>query len=131
MKALVFVVTILSSPLVFATVQHYQIDSKIFVDGKLVSSPRVITNANEVAEISQVSENSKNELRMRVVASDMTNEHVKDGILMKFDVSYTINGRTIKSSPQILAKTGQPASIEVGDETGKPAMKIELTATRK
>lgn len=131
MKFLILIVAIFNSQFASAAPQHYQIESKIFVDGKLISSPRVISNSNEPAEITQNSENPKSQLRMKVVASDLTNENVKNGILMKFDVSYFANGRTIKSSPQILAKAGELSSIEVGSDDGMPAMKIEVTASRK
>ena len=128
MKALVFVIAMLAAPIAFATAQQYQLDSKVFVNGKLISSPRLTTNANESAEITQHSDIPISDLRMKVIASDMTNENVKNGILMKFDVSYLVNGRTIKSTPQILAKAGEPATIEVGDKGS--TMKIEVTATR-
>ncbi len=131
MKLLTTLAGVLFLSSALAATEHYQIDSKIFVGGKLVSAPRLVTNPNEAAEIKQVSDDKKETLMIKVVASDVTNEHVSNGILMKFDVSYTANGKTINSSPQILANSGEPASIEVTALDGKPAMKLEVTANRK
>lgn len=129
MKALFFLIALVTAPIAFAATQHYQLDSKVFVDGKLISSPRLTVYANEAAEIKQHLDSPASELRMKVIASDVTNENVQNGILMKFDVSYLTGGRTIKSSPQIIAKAGEPATIEVGNK--ERTVKIEVIATRK
>src|SRR5258707_908767 len=106
MRRFCSVIAVLTSTAVFAVPKHYRINSQLFIDGKLVSSPQVIANAGEPAEIMQVSENPHKEVKMKVVATSLSNENIRDGILLKFDVEYISGSRTVKSSPQILAKSG-------------------------
>lgn len=104
--------------------------TQVYVDGALISSPKIISNSGETAKITQVSENPHRELSVKVVATEAPSSSA-NAILMKFDVSYVANGKTVKASPQIIARAGEPASIEVGPVAGKPEMKLTVTATRQ
>lgn len=120
----------LCASVTFASTKHFRIAAEIYVDGKLVSTPRVVTNADESAEINSVSENPHQELKLKVVASDDTTK-VRDGIRMKFDVEYFDGFKTVKSSPKIVAKPGSESTIYVGNSKLAQGVEMKFVATRE
>ena len=128
MKLLVLFFAFLTSLFSFAATQSYQITTKFFVDGKLVSSPRITTLPGEAAEVSQHSDDSPDNIKIKVIATDLSNDKVKDGILMKFDIVYQNGARILKASPEILAASGSDADITIGDKKGE--IQLKVTAIR-
>lgn len=114
-----------------ATPNTYRIDSQLFIDGKLISSPKIITNAGESAELTQVGNNPNDKLSFKVVPEDFNNDKIKDGILMKFNIEYIYGSRSVKSSPQIIAKSGSEASISIGKMQNKEEVLLKVIATRE
>ena len=131
MKGFVLFFAALFSFTTFASTNHYHINAKIFIDGKLVASPHIVTLENEEAEINQVSENPHKEMKMRVIASDTGNEQVKDDILMKFHVQYLSDTRIVESNPQVLAKAGSEATIRIGDRQGDRDIQMKVVVSRE
>ena len=130
-----FLVT-LTSMTAAAASNAYMISAQIFINDKLVKSPRIVTLAGEPAEISQVSEktnsNESQKFRMKVVATEVNNETIQDGILMKFEVESVTDTHTFKSTPQVLTKAGSEATISIGDTTtSKDKMFMKVIATRQ
>ncbi len=89
------------------------------------------TNKGLPAEVSQVSEDSKEKMNMKVIVSDLSNEKIKDGILMKFDIEYSRGDQTIRSSPEILAKSGSEAMVSVGKTQTQEEVTLKVIATRE
>ncbi len=131
MKIFILSSVALISSIAIAATKHYRIETQILVDGQLVSSPKVITNGDKATEISQISENPHKELRMKIIASDLTSDKVKDGILIKFDVEYVSGSKVVKASPQVLAKAGSEATIEIGNPESHQNLKMKIVATRE
>ena len=114
----------------FAGTKSFDVKAQVSINGKLISSPHIITKPNELASISQKGDNNKQTL-IELIASDYSTKDTKDGIMMKFTVSSIDNGKkTVISKPQIIALPGEPAEILVG-ETGKAdSVRVSVVATR-
>jgi len=131
MKGFVLSLVALSCTTTFANnTNRYIIKTQILVDGKVVSQPQVVATENEAAEVSLVND-PQNEVKMRVVASDVADEKVKDEILMKFNVEYNSPTRMIKASPQVLMKQGSEATVRLANRQGDHDVQMKVIATRQ
>lgn len=115
----------------FASTKAFDVKAKVSVDGKLISSPHIMTKPNELASISQKVENNR-KILIELTASDYKSKDTKDGIMMKFAISRVEAGkRTLISTPQIVALPGEEAEIAVGQTATKTeSVKIKVIATR-
>lgn len=109
----------------------YLISSSIFVDGKLVSKPRISVLAGEAATVTQSDAKHMNSTSLKVVAteSDIPNMPNSKGILLNMDVYTKRNGHEIRSTPQLVLQEGRTGSIEIVDDDGK-SLKIEGVVTK-
>lgn len=113
-------------------VQHkYRIQSQILIDGKVVSTPNIITMENEKANIQQVIENPDQEIKLEVIASELNNDKIKNRILMNFDVHYVSGNKNIKSNPQVIAKSGSEAIVTIGGKENSPELQMKILAIRE
>lgn len=131
MNVLSFVMGLFMTLAAFAAPTTYHIHSQVFIDGKLISSPRIVTLAGEAAEITQTGDNQTDKFSLKVTPENISNNEIKDGILMKFDIEYTYGSRSIKSSPQVITKSGSEASVSIGKIQGKEEVLLKVTATRE
>lgn len=129
MKFIFYASVFFFSSFSFASVKHYRIQTQIFIDGNLVSAPQIITNGSDPTEVTQVSENPYQELKMKVIASDKAIETVKNGILMKFQLEYKSDSKIAKLSPEIFASPGLEATIETIEKN--PAVFMKVIAPRE
>jgi type II secretory pathway component GspD/PulD (secretin) len=114
----------------FATSAGYEMKMDLSINGKLVSSPRVIALAGEKASVTQRLEKSKNGTFIEVVATEDQGEF--KGILMKFVVG-TIDRdgkKTILATPSIIATENEKAEVSVSDN-GKQEYALSVIASRK
>lgn len=121
---------IMVSSSAFAATNGYELKMDLALNGKPVSSPRVLVKAGEAATINQKSETD--ETFIEVVATEGGIQNRK-GIMMTFVIG-TIgkNGeRNIISKPRILAKENDPAQFIEGDESGTEKLSLSVVAKRK
>lgn len=113
----------------FASTNGYDLKMDLSMNGKHVSSPRIIVKAGEKGTINQKTDTE--ESFIEVVATEGQVQNNK-GIMMNFTVGYIgKNGeRTIVSKPQILAKENEPAQITVGEKDGTE-LSLSVVAKRK
>lgn len=113
----------------FASTNGYDLKMDLSMNGKHVSSPRIILKAGEKGTINQKTDTE--ESFIEVVATEGQVQNNK-GIMMNFTVGYIgKNGeRTIVSKPQILAKENEPALITVGEKDGTE-LSLSVVAKRK
>lgn len=113
----------------FASTNGYDLKMDLSMNGKHVSSPRIIVKAGEKGTINQKTDTE--ESFIEVVATEGQVQNNK-GIMMNFTVGYIgKNGeRTIVSKPQILAKENEPALITVGEKDGTE-LSLSVVAKRK
>lgn len=113
-----------------ATTNGYDLKMDLSLNGKHISSPRVIVKESETATITQKTDTE--ETFIEVVAAEREIQNHK-GILMKFTVG-TISKdgqRTIISKPQILANENEKAQITVGKSGGSVNLSLSVLAQRK
>lgn len=113
----------------FASTNGYDLKMDLSLNGKHISSPRVIVKAGETATITQKTDTE--ESFIEVVATEGSIQNHK-GILMNFVVGVIgKNGeRTIKAKPQVLAKENEAAQITVGENNGDE-VSLSVVANRK
>ena len=112
------------------TPQAYDLKMELYINGKLVSSPKLIVKANEKASIEEKSANG--EYFIQVIASESTSLKPQ-GILMKFIVG-AINKdgeKSILSKPQVIANENEPAVITLGDNKTAQEISLKTIAKRK
>lgn len=124
MKGFILLAVTFFSVTAFAN-NRYKINAKIFVDGKLVSTPQLIVNEGELAEM------DIDHVKFKVLATDVADEKVKDEILMKLNVEYNSDSRQIVAAPQILAKAGSEATIRLADRHGNRDAQMKVVASRE
>jgi hypothetical protein len=110
----------------------YRIQSQIFMNGKLLSVPSIITQTGETAEISQsIDQEPPEEMRLSVRPSEVSNEKMKDGVLMQFQIDITSGGQTFHAAPQITAKPGSEAVVTIGKNKENDEFTLKVLATRE
>lgn len=126
---LVIVVLAFISSSAFALTNGYDLKIDLSMNGKHISSPRVIAKAGETASISQKTDTEESFIEVVATEGSIQNHN---GILMNFVVGVIDkNGqRVIKAKPQILAKENETAQITVAEEDGNQ-LSLSVTATRK
>lgn len=113
---------------IFAETNEFDIHARLFVDGRLVSTPRVLALPGESAELSTMSDTVPDKIDVRIVATD-DNDKSEDGIFLKFNVYYRRGNRIIEASPAILVKPGVPTTVTLADKKGAD-VKLEVSAVR-
>ncbi len=131
MKTIITTFVLLASSSVWAT-PMYRVQSQIFMNGKLLSKLSIITQAGTIAEISQSTDQDPSEkMRLSVLPSDVSNEKIKDGILMQFQVDLSSGLRTFHVEPQVIARPGSEALITVGSTVDHEEFTMKVIATRE
>lgn len=130
MKKIIMILSVLIATAVCAAPQTYLIEGKFLIEGELISSPQIIAQEGESAEVEVGSEDGE-VMKMGVFASEASNEQIKDGILMKFNLAYKNDETKFKSSPQLLVKSGAESAIQILDESGKETMTFKVKAVRQ
>lgn len=128
MKLVALVLAFLCSP-AFASTVSYDLKMELSINGKPVSSPRLIVKSGEMGSISQTADTE--ESFIEVIATEGQVQGHK-GIMMNFTIGYIgkNSDRTIVSKPQILAKENEPALITVGEKDGTE-LSVSVVAKRK
>ncbi|MFV8250539.1 hypothetical protein [Bdellovibrio bacteriovorus] len=114
---------LMASSSAFASTNGYDLKMHLSLNGKHISSPRIIVKAGETATITQ--KTNTEETFIEVVATEGEIQNNK-GILMNLVVG-TIGRdgkRTVISKPQILTKENSPASIQVSGKDGEVSLSV-------
>lgn len=136
MKTIIFLTLVALSTQSFALTRggpspkSYEITGKLFINGEKISESRIVTVEGQSSEISQITEDEPvHRLRMKILATEAEDPKV-DGIMMKFEFSYSDTTKKVEATPQILAVPGQEASIAVGNVGQKPEYELKVMAIR-
>lgn len=119
MGKLLVAVACLFSVSAFASEKAFDLKMDLSIEGKHVSSPRIVVKEGEKGTITQESNGEKSFIE--VVAKEEKAPNGKQAIHMTFVVGKiaTDGTRTIVSQPQIISIPNEKAQITVG-ENGKP-----------
>jgi hypothetical protein len=107
----------------------YHIQSKIYLDKKLVASPRIMTRANQRASISLSKKDSPDNLTLSLVASDAAKTKKGEPIRIKFDVRYANGKEKLHSNPQIIVLPNQMGGLSFSSDKGH-VFEVQVIATR-
>lgn len=132
MKKYIFAIVALLSSTAFAASTGYDLNLELSINGKHISSSRIVALAGEKASITQRMENSKDGNFIEVVATEGEIQG-KKGILMNFVVG-TIDRdgkKTILARPSILSTENQKAEMTVSEENNKDSVSLSVVAQRK
>jgi hypothetical protein len=102
----------------------FDIISKIYVDGELVSSPHIIARANQIALV-VISDHIKtqdnkiltanNSLRLGLIATDVTTTGKNNEIKISYDIEYLNGENKMHSKPKIILTPNQEGAIRISD----------------
>lgn len=128
-RALVLLFLAASGISVFAAKpQDVMVTAQVFVAGKLVYSPRVITKVGQPASITEKQTGQDNQVRMGVVAHPVTAKAMKDSYLIDLDLDVMKDGHSYRAMPQVLAKAGSEAVISLGPDADRDQVQVKLVA---
>lgn len=118
------------SPLASTSTLKYEIAMDVFVGGKKVSSPRVITNIGETASITQTNGESGFGFEVQSQESTFNGEsmiHLK----LQVDAIDAQGAKTVLAKPEILTLEGQEAEVTVGGKDEDRDLRIVVKARRR
>ncbi|MDO9180974.1 MAG: hypothetical protein Q7U04_01135 [Bacteriovorax sp.] len=129
MRLLVSIFFLLSTS-AFAASNTYDLKMNLMLNGKHVSSPRIIVRAGERATITQ--KQGDEESYIDVIATESTSQN--KGIMMNFTIGKIDKDgtKTIIASPGILAKENAESNITINQDTSvNPELSLTVIAKRK
>lgn len=115
----------------FGSTKGYDLKMELSLNGKHISSPRIIVKEGETATVTQKTDSEESFIEVVAIEGTVQNHN---SIMMKFVVgTISKNGeRTIVSKPQILARENEPAQITVSEkENGPVQLSLSVIAKRK
>lgn len=107
----------------------FTISTQIFVDGKLIAGPRIMTLAGEEASITQRL-GRDSQLNLAVIARDVSGPSESNRIGMNFEVHIQDGEEMIHSTPRLVVVPNEPARLSVKPESGRE-LEIAVIATRQ
>jgi hypothetical protein len=112
----------------FASSNAYDLKMDLSLNGKHLSSPRVIVKEGEVATITQKTESEENFIEV-TATENMVMHH--RGIKMNFTVGTIAKDgkRIVASKPQVLVEENKPAQLMMNG--GSAQLSLSVVAQRK
>ena len=90
---------------------QFTVTTRIFVDGKLVGSPRMTVKQDEAAEVTSASEKPHNQLKVKAIVTISADSNADNVVTVKLDVENSSGRGAIQAHPEILAKIGDRKSV--------------------
>jgi Zn-dependent protease with chaperone function len=109
---------------------HFYIRADMILNGKIVSSPQFKVLPEEPALLEMISDNPKNELKIKLVASDSENAEVPEGIELQMAVHYQLQDRLFKFNPHVIVVPGEDSKFVIGTD-GNSTLEMKLRAERQ
>lgn len=107
----------------------FKVNAEVFIDGKLVSSPKFVVGPNESAEMEVKSDNPKTAFKMKILASDFSSEKIPDGIDLKMEVGYKTMHSHYSANPRAIVAPGRPGTVTIGSSNSE-TLEIRILAER-
>lgn len=126
MKILICFLMFISMQAALAARPRIDVKTELLVNGKVVASPRIIAVSGESAEITQGARNSKDRMRMKILAKPTSEK--TDEIMVDMDLEYTVGDRRLHSTPQVFARAGQQATLTLEESTKEEKIQLKITA---
>lgn len=115
---------------VFASQKAFDLKMDLSIEGKHVSSPRIVVKEGEKGTITQESNGQKSFIE--VVAKEDKAPNGKQAIFMTFVVGKIANDgtRTVISQPQIISIPNEKAQISVGEKGNPDLLSLSVIANK-
>ncbi len=91
----------------------FDIKSKIFIDGKLVSSPHIITKDRATIEIGNTERTQS--LKIELLAKNAVMSGANDEIKLNYDIQINNNGEKMHFTPSFIVAPYQEGKINISD----------------
>jgi hypothetical protein len=116
----------------FASANSYDLKMDLSINGKHISSPKIIVEEGKVATVTQKNDNGE-ELFVVVIATKKELKNNKEAVAIKFTSGMLDkNGkRSIQYETKIIALENQMAKINQGSVNGKDELALSIVATKK
>lgn len=97
----------------------FKITSKVFIDGKLVSSPVIVALENQKAliVITNTNDAEAQGLRMELVARNVSQYGMNDAIGINYDIQYSNGAEKMHSKPQVVVIPHQEGRINISSDS--------------
>ncbi len=97
----------------------FKITTKLFIDGKLVSSPVLFTLENKKALIVMADTNDADAqgLRIELVARNDSQHGMNDPIRINYDIQYSNGAEKMHSNPQVVVMPHQQGRINISSDS--------------
>lgn len=102
---------------------------KIFIDGKLITSPRIVACANQLASIDSFNKSGAADLKINLVARNAAMPGNQNAIGINFDVQYKDGEEKMHSKPTFFLWPNQEGNIKFSSKTGH-VYEIDVVAKR-
>lgn len=103
----------------------FKISSKIFLDGKLVSSPKMVATANKHATLTTTSQDGKDKFKIDVIAKNISLPDKREFVQMNFDIQIQEGDKTIHTRPVFLLIPGKEGMLQLSSDSRREiAMKV-------
>lgn len=97
----------------------FKITTKILIDGKIVSSPQIITEENQLARITITNKDktSGDGLRMKLIAKNAKTLSRNNAIEINYDLQFKNGNAEIETNPQITVTPNQETKINISSDS--------------
>lgn len=109
----------------------FKITSKLIIDGKLVSSPVILSKTNQKALIVLTNTNNAGSqgLRMELIARNAPKFVSNDAIEINYDIQYKDGQEKLHSKPQVVVAPNQENKINLSSDSSH-SYELRVTADR-
>lgn len=108
----------------------FKITSKIFIDGKLLSSPLIVVYAQQPASITLSNDDATQSLRVGLVVKDVEMTGIKDAIGISYDIQYKNGKESMHTQPQIVVAPHKEGVVTISSGAGH-AYEMHVLAERE
>ncbi|MCB0363146.1 MAG: hypothetical protein KDD35_10505 [Bdellovibrionales bacterium] len=118
-------------PWSFAEVEQYEIEAKVYWEGKLIAEPRIATVSGEKSELIQTQEAQGKNMNFTVVASEKSHPNLGEAVLLKVEVTYSQGKDKGHLKNEVLLAPGGEAKLSQAKKREQEGLFIKVSAKRK
>lgn len=111
-----------------ASTKSFHVETEISIDGQTIAKPNFLTLPGRISTLTDLAD--KRIERVEMLALDDAHTANSNAIMMRFKVSLNVNGEKKTHEPTIIARSGSPAELAVGDSHGRELFRIKVVAHR-
>ena len=108
---------------------QYIVNTGIYIDGKLISNPRIAVLEGEESVVSQHSDDNDDRVVIKITAKNAKISGKPSAIMVSLDLFYKKGAKEVRSSPQVIVMEGMTGMIEVVEKSG-PTVSMEVSAKK-